>query len=113
MARPRKEIDFTDLDKLCEMQCTKDEICWFLQIDEKTLTARIKDKHGVGFSDYYKKASSGGKISLRRKQFEVAMNGNTALLIFLGKQYLGQADKIEQSGNEDKPPLMLAYKIDE
>jgi len=36
-----------------------------------------------------------GFVSLRRKQYELAMAGNATILIFLGKQYLGQADKGE------------------
>jgi hypothetical protein len=37
-------------------------------------------------------------MRLRVKQIQTAMKGNAALLIFLGKQYLNQADKLEQAG---------------
>jgi len=33
--------------------------------------------------------------ALRHKQFEMAMNGDVRLLIWLGKQYLGQKDNPE------------------
>ena len=32
------------------------------------------------------------KIALRKKQWELAMSGDTKMLIFLGKQVLGQTD---------------------
>ena len=32
------------------------------------------------------------KVALRKKQWEKAMEGDTRMLIFLGKQYLGQQD---------------------
>lgn len=35
-------------------------------------------------------------MSLRRKQIDVALGGNTVMLIWLGKQYLDQADKLDQ-----------------
>ena len=35
------------------------------------------------------------KIELRKKQWEVAMDGNVQMLIWLGKQYLGQRDTPE------------------
>jgi hypothetical protein len=95
MARPKKEIDYETLKKLCSIQCTKDEICAFFEIHEETLTARIQEKYGIGFSDYYKKESTGGTMSLRRKQFEVAMSGNVTMLIWLGKNVLKQTDKVE------------------
>ena len=36
-----------------------------------------------------------GRTSLRRKQMECALAGNVIMQIWLGKQYLGQADKVE------------------
>ena len=95
MARPRKEIDQEQFEKLCAMQCTKDEICGFFDdIDEKTLTGWCKRTYGEGFSDVFKKKSAKGKISLRRYQFELAKR-NATMAIWLGKQYLGQRDEVE------------------
>ena len=34
-------------------------------------------------------------MSLRRKQYTSAMDGNTTLLIWLGKNWLGQKDQAE------------------
>ena len=47
------------------------------------------------FADIYKRLSAPGNVSLRRKQFELAMNGNVTMNIWLGKQKLGQSDKVE------------------
>ena len=54
-----------------------------------------------GFCEVFKKHSAGGKSSLRRQQFALAMKGNAAMLIWLGKQYLGQADK----PNDNEPEM--------
>ena len=99
--RPKKEIDFEQLDKLCKLQCTGEECASFFGMDYDTLNARIKEHHDSNFSDYYKKNSGEGKISLRRLQWQAAQGGNVTMLIWLGKQYLGQADKQENnlSGN--------------
>lgn len=91
--RPPIEINWNTVEKLCAIQCTGEEIAGVLGVDYDTLLARIKEKYKCGFSDYFKRHSASGRMSLRRKQIEGAMNGNTALLIFLGKQYLGQSDK--------------------
>ena len=98
--RPRKEVDFDVVKRLCIFHCTKNEICDVLDIDEKTLTLRIQEKFGIGFSEYFKKASSEGKTSLRRKQFEIALKGSIPMLIWLGKQVLDQKDRqeVEQTG---------------
>lgn len=87
MARPKKEVDIELLEKLASIQCTNDEICSIIKIDERTLQRR--------FADVIKLGREQGKASLRRLQWEAAKKGNTAILIWLGKQYLGQKDKID------------------
>ncbi len=88
--RPRKEIDFQELDKLCGLQCTADEIAGWFGVSVDTIERRILEETGQSFAEFYKEHSAGGRISLRRKQFQIAMTGNVGLLIWLGKQYLGQ-----------------------
>lgn len=93
MARPKIDIDFDMVKKLCAIQCTGQEIADVLDISYDTLERRVKKVYQISFADYIKKHSANGKMSLRRKQHEVAMNGNTTMLVWLGKQYLGQTDK--------------------
>ena len=94
--RPRAVIDYKTLQKLCAIHCTGEECAAILGVDYDTLdTALKRDKHG-GFSEYFKKHSAKGKMSLRRRQFEQAESGNTTMLVWLGKQYLGQTDKVDQ-----------------
>ena len=92
MARPRIEIDWDQLDKLCALQCTKDEIAEWFDCSDDTISRSIKREFKMSFADYYKKKSSRGKISLRRYQFDLAQR-NVAMAIWLGKQYLGQRDE--------------------
>lgn len=95
MARPRKEISWIELDKLCGIQATRREIADWFECSEDTIDRRCLEEHGVSFASYSEQKRAPGKISLRRKQYEAAMTGNTALMIWLGKQYLGQSDKQE------------------
>ncbi len=90
--RPKIPINWEEFDKLCLIQCTLEEIASWFKCSIDTIEGRCKAEKSVGFSEYFKKNSVGGRISLRRKQFQVANAGNVALLIFLGKQYLGQSD---------------------
>lgn len=89
--RPKTEIDFNIVKSLCGLQCTGEEIASVLNINYDTLNARIKEEYNETFSDYFKKASAGGKASLRRVQFELAKK-SPAMCIWLGKQYLGQKE---------------------
>ena len=109
--RPQKNIDKKMFEKLCAIQCTKDEICGIFEIDEKTLTRWCKDTYNEGFSDTFKKKSQSGKASLRRTQFKLAEK-NPTMAIWLGKQYLGQRDNIEVEHKDLSKVEELLSKID-
>jgi len=97
MGRPRIEIDWKEFDKLCGMQCTLVEIAGWFDCSEDTIERRVKEEYGITFAEHYRKRSSKGKISLRRRQLEVAMSGNPTMLIWLGKQMLNQKDRHEEA----------------
>lgn len=97
---PFKDIDFADFEKCCQMQCTQEEIAGWFEIDEETLVDRVTQHYNKPYSEVYKKYSAGGKCSLRRRQFRRAQNGDKVMMIWLGKQYLGQSEKVEQKVTE-------------
>jgi hypothetical protein len=108
--RPRKEIDQATFEKLCHLQCTQTEIMGFFDIGTKdTLNERIREIYGEEhcFSTIYEQKSQSGKIAIRRKQMQVAESGNATLLIWLGKQYLGQSDKTEVKASAETVKLVI------
>ncbi len=91
--RPRAEIDKTQFEKLCAIQCTKDEICSWFNITDKTLEKWCNETYNEHFSEVFAKKRGLGKISLRRSQWHLAEK-SAAMAIFLGKNYLGQSDSV-------------------
>lgn len=78
---------------------TEEAICDVLGISISTLSRRISEKHGVTFEELKAQKHAGMKMKLAGKQYEAAMKGNNVMLVWLGKQWLGQTDKIEQKQN--------------
>jgi hypothetical protein len=95
MGRPRIEINYGDLDKLCFMQATLREIAQWFECSEDTVERAIKRDKKVTFAEYFEQKRSRGRVSLRRKQWDVANTGNVTMLIWLGKQWLGQRDVLD------------------
>lgn len=87
-------IDKKQFENLCGLQCTLLEICDFFDVEDDTLNSWCKKTYGTTFSEVFKQKRGKGQISLRRMQWKLAEK-NAAMAIFLGKQYLGQKDKIE------------------
>lgn len=105
MARPVIEIKKEQFESLCNLQCTLDEIAGFFKCSSDTIERWCKRTYNESFADTYKKYSQGGKISLRRYQYKLAEK-NASMAIWLGKQWLGQTDKIEATTSfEDLTPL--------
>ena len=100
MGRPHKELDKEQFEKLCGLQCTLEEIAGFFNCDVNTVEKWCKQTYSLNFSEVFKQKRSTGQISLRRMQFKLAEK-SAAMAIFLGKNYLGQKDVIEEVNNED------------
>lgn len=86
--RPKFKIDYETVRKLASIMCTEREIASFLGCDERTL------QRDAEFCRIFKEGKETGKMSLRRMQWKLAEK-SYAMAIFLGKQYLGQKDVIE------------------
>lgn len=108
MPKGRKKyvMDWETFDKLCYIQCTKQEIAWWFDISLSTIERQCKKHKKLPFCDYYEQKASAGRTSLRRKQYETAMGGNVTMQIFLGKQYLGQADKLDDYRQTFEPVII-------
>ena len=106
--RPKKQIDYELVKKLAGIMCTQEEIANILDISTRTLQRDSK------FCRIYKTARENGKMSLRRMQFKKAMEGNVTMLIWLGKQYLGQKEqqKIEHELENGKKPQIKIELVD-
>jgi hypothetical protein len=91
--RPRARFDLSKVEKLASIGCTHDEIAVFFDTTTETLKRR---KHKwEDFCSAIEKGKTNFHMSLRRQQWKQAQDGNVTMLIWLGKNCLGQRDKKE------------------
>ena len=91
---PKKKTELTEeqkIEKFASYGLTNKEIAEALGYDEATFQRN--------FEIFLTKGRANLKVRLKRKQIDVALKGNVVMLIWLGKQYLGQAEKTEESGD--------------
>lgn len=84
VGRDKRPVPAEDVWRLAAIGMKDTEIADWFGIDDNTLR--------YNFSVELLKGRESLKQSLRRKQLEVAMSGNAVMLIFLGKNLLGQSD---------------------
>jgi DNA-binding CsgD family transcriptional regulator len=77
--------------KLASFGLTNKEIADALEYNEDTLKRN--------FEIFLTKGRANLKQRLKSKQIQVAMGGNVSMLIWLGKQYLDQSEKVVETGD--------------
>ena len=80
------KIDYETCEKLASLMCTQAEIASYLGCSLALL------EHDKKFQEVHRKGLDKGKMSVRRHQYRCAEEGNPTMLIWWGKQYLGQRD---------------------
>jgi hypothetical protein len=105
MARPPKwtSIPAEKVQQLAEIGCTNIEIGDFFGVSGETIGRR--------FADVLTKGRAATKARLRTLQLKAANAGNVTMLIFLGKNMLGQADTLVFSDTAAKPPTVIGFDL--
>src|SRR6266478_6280107 len=109
--RKMVNIDLVELEKLCSLQCTDEEIGAWFGVSTRTIESRRKQPQ---FSEVMNRGKAKGRISVRRAQMKLLESGNGTMGVWLGKQLLGQRDvtPIEFSGPNGQPVQFSLQAID-
>ena len=113
----RTEIDMGELEKLCQLQCTDEEIASWFNVSTRTIERRRLEP---GFAEVMTRGKAKGRISVRRMQMKLLEEGNATMGVWLGKQILGQTDQISVASSfqvaimlpRTEPQLELDRAID-
>ena len=98
MAKKKYNIDPESVEKLAGYGCTNREIADFYGCTESLI--------GKSYSSFLIKGRTKGKMRLRQLQWNAAEKGNVAMLIFMGKNLLGQSDNPNESDNNEPLPFI-------
>lgn len=91
------EVDRELLQRLAIIQCTVEEMALITGVSVNTLSRN--------YGEIIQSARADGKRSLKRKLFEMAMQGNLGALIFSLKNWCGMVDsKAEITVTEQRSP---------
>ena len=103
--RPKVNIDFKELEKLCHIQCSEQEVADWFHCSVDTIERRLKEKYNTTFAEFFEKHRVGGKIALRRNMFKMAEK-HPSMAIFLAKNWLGMKESIPIVGDEERPIIL-------
>ena len=92
--RPKKRIDWQEVEKLCALQCSQTEIADWLHVSVDTLVRRLQEEKQQSFAEFFQLHRVQGKIAVRRNLFKLSEKYPQAA-IFLAKNWLGMTDNVQ------------------
>jgi transcription initiation factor TFIIIB Brf1 subunit/transcription initiation factor TFIIB len=103
MARPLAPISAEQVFRMAKLGMTQAEIAEVYDVDQSTISKR--------FSSEFASARGQWKMSLRRAQSRRAIkDGSDAMLIHLGKTYLGQTDRLDITSHGESVTTVMHFE---
>jgi len=101
MGRKKLHIDWNIVDNLLKAQCDGATIARMIGMHPDTLYTRCEKKFKLNFTAYAQQKKMEGRELLRATQYDMAViQKDKTMLVWLGKQYLGQKDRQDRTTND-------------
>ena len=104
IGRDKTVVPPEEVYKLAQIGCKDHEIASWFGVNADTLRYHFKWEIQKGREDL--------KQSLRRAQLDVALKGSAVMLIWLGKNILGQSDHPQNADNIQPLPWLTGHKTE-
>jgi hypothetical protein len=98
--RKAAQIDLIELEKLCSMHCSDDEMAAWFGVSVRTIQNRRRQPK---FARVMHRGQARGCLNVRRAQLRLLEADNAAMAIWLGKIMLGQRDTTQITGLNGGP----------
>lgn len=102
------ELNYDSLDALLQFKVSLKFCADYLNVSEDTIQRRLKEDHGMTFSQYHELKMERTAVKLQQKAIEEALKGNNTMLIFALKNLAKWSDKIENQVTH-KEALKIQY----
>lgn len=104
------ELNYDQLDALLQFKITKSFCADYMGVSEDAIDRRLKEDHGMNFSEYHALKMQRTAVKLQQKAIESALKGNTTLMIFCLKNLCGWSDKQESTSINEN--INISFKSD-
>ena len=99
--RPLCKIDWKKVDFFLQAGCSGTDVAAELGIHPETLYRRCEEENKTNFSEYLQLKKRSGAANILAKQYAKAIQGDNAMLIWVGKQQCGQRNEPKEKQEFD------------
>lgn len=101
MGRKLIDIDLDKLKSLMRLSPNLEDTSNFFECSPDTVERVIRKNYDCTFAEFRDKNAVHTRMSIKRKMIEKALSGDNTMLIWLSKNMLGMADKVENTDRSD------------
>jgi hypothetical protein len=105
IGRPKAVMDLGVIERGASIGCSKDELAALSGFARSTFYKYLAEDPAV--QEAIDRGAAKGQATLRRLQWKGAEEGNATMLVWLGKQLLGQRDSIAHTGGDGGPITII------
>lgn len=107
--KAQQKIDAAELKELLQFYPSKEETADWFKVSASSLERFIKKTFKETFDTLRNKSFVRTKIAIKRAQIKKALQGDNTMLIWCGKQYLGQKERTELDSALAVKKIQLSY----
>lgn len=108
--QPKHHIDWNKVDHYLTCGASGSQVAHRLGIHPETLYDRVSKEHGMSFQEYKRQKRECGEVLVKEAQFDEAVRKrNVSMLIWVGKQMLGQTEKQAVKHEGDVPIQVVSF----
>jgi len=89
----QESVNWDLVNSALQAGCSGVEIAAKLGMIDETLYRACRNKFGISFSEYALAKRAEGDLLLKMKMYQIAMNGDKTMLVFLAKTRLGMVEE--------------------
>jgi len=110
--RPIKKLDWEIVDKKLRADCHGTTIAAIFDMHPQTFYNKVIEEKKMSFTEYSAQKKLEGDDDLKETQYDVAkVDKNTTMLIWLGKQRLGQKESVHDEEAPKKEDLDIKNQL--
>lgn len=103
------DIDKRKLELYLRLKPMVEDAAVFFKCDKRTIERFIRDEYNLSFKELRDQQMNHTRYALVQKAINMAMSGNTVLMIFCLKNLCGWSDN---SSNSESAPIQLNYSVE-
>lgn len=107
------EVNWDKLDALLQFKVPLKFVAEYLEVSIDVVQKRIKEEKGMTFEEYAALKLQRTSVKLQQKAIEMALAGNTSMMIFALKNLSGWSDKLESTMTNSEIKITISKEESE